>query len=148
MTSNALLADIQARAALRNEAEARLLLEGVLQALAHVLPAEHCDTICGCVPEDLMWCLRCGPAVPDALIDSELFLGWVMPSIETTGPPDHTLGGEDPLAAAAGDEARARLRIVLDELWRRLEPPAASAIRACLPDGVDPAAAQDTERVA
>jgi len=66
MTSSPLVADIQARAARRSEAGARLLLQGVLQALAHVLPAEHWDTLCGCVPEDLMWCPRCGPAVPDA----------------------------------------------------------------------------------
>ena len=137
MTSEGLLADIQTRAALRSEAEARLLLQGVLQALAHVLPPEHCDTLCGCVPEEFVSCLHCGPAVPDALIDSELFLGWVMPSIETTGPPDQTLGGEDPLAAYAGDEARARVRLVLDELWRRLEAPAASAISGCLPDGLE-----------
>lgn len=141
MTLSALVADIQTGCALRSEAEARLLLQGVLQALAHVLPPEHCDTICGCVPEEFVWCLYCGPAVPDGLIDSELFLGWVMPSIETTGPPDQTLGGEDPLAAYAGDEARARVRVVLDELWRRLEAPAALAISGCLPEGLDSPAA-------
>lgn len=137
MASETLLADVRARAALRSDAEAELLVQGVLQALAHVLPSEHCDTLCDCVPENLVWCLHCGPSVPDALVDSELFLGWVMSSVETTGPPDQTLGGDDPVAAYAGDEARARVRIVLDELWRRLEAPAAAAIGACLPVGLD-----------
>ena len=139
-----LVGAIRRRSRLRSEAEARRVLEGVLQALAHVLPAEHRDAVCDCVPEDAIWCLRCGPEVPDPLIDSEVFLGWVMSSVETTGAADQTLGGEDPLAATAGDEARERVRVVLDELWVRLDESLVPAIVACLPAGVT----EPAERVA
>ncbi|AXY49810.1 hypothetical protein YT1_0353 [Rhodococcus ruber] len=111
-------------------------MAGVLQALAHVLPREHADTICGCIPQDLVWCLRCGPTTPDPLIDSNVFLGWVMSSIETTGGTDHTLGGGDPLAAMVGKEAHARIRAVLEELWPLLDVPTRDAVRAYLPSGV------------
>jgi uncharacterized protein (DUF2267 family) len=131
-----LVTAIQHRAGLRTAAEARRLLEGVLQALAYVLPAEQGDAVCACIPEDAVWCLRCGPATPDPLIDSEVFLGWVMSSVETTGGPDQTLGGEDPLAAVAGEEAHARVRAVLDELWERLDASSRRAVGACLPSGV------------
>lgn len=136
MNDTDLVTAIQRRAGLRSAAEARRLLEGVLQALAHVLPAEQSDALCACIPEDAVWCLRCGPSTPDPLIDSEVFLGWVMPSVETTAGPDQTLGGEDPLAALAGDQARALVRAVLDELWARLDDPSRRAVGACLPRGV------------
>lgn len=136
MAETDLVTAIQHRSGLRSAAQARRLLEGVLQALAHVLPAEQCEALCACIPEDAVWCLRCGPSSPDPLIDSEVFLGWVMPSVETTGGPDRTLGGEDPLAAVAGDQARALVRAVLDELWERLDDPSRQAVGACLPMGV------------
>jgi uncharacterized protein (DUF2267 family) len=131
-----LVTAIQRRAGLRSAGEARRLLEGVLQALAYVLPAEQCDAVCACIPDDAVWCLRCGPATPDPLIDSEVFLGWVMSLVDTTGGPDQTLGGEDPLAAVAGEEAHARVGAVLDELWERLDASSRGAVVACLPRGV------------
>lgn len=127
---------IQLRAGLGSVEEARRLLQGVLRALAYVLPGELSDAVCACIPEEEVSCLQGGPSVPDALVDSEVFLGWVMSSIETTGGPDHTLGGEDPLAAVAGDEARVRVRIVLQELWERLEESSRPAFGECLPSGV------------
>lgn len=127
---------IQLRAGLRSAEEARTLLQGVLQAIAYVLPGELSVALCACIPEEEVWCLMGGPSVPDALVDSEVFLGWVMSSIETTGGPDHTLGGEAPLAAVAGEEALVRVRIVLDELWERLEETSRPAFGACLPSGV------------
>lgn len=136
MESNELVTAIRDRARLRSDAEAQQLLEGVLQALAHVLPRDYCDVVCRCVPDAMVWCLHCGPRQPDPLIDSELFLGWVMSSIETTGGADETLGGDDPLGSLAGDEARARVRIVLDELWARMDRTTAEEIMACLPCGI------------
>lgn len=136
MPPNDLVATIQRRACLRSPEEARQLLEGVQQALAHVLPTEQCDVVCACVPDDAHWCLHCGPKTPDPLIDSEVFLGWAMSSVETIGGPDQTLGGDDPLAALAGDEVRERVRVVLDELWMRLSGSAVAAIAARLPAGV------------
>lgn len=127
---------IQQRARLRSRDEARRILEGVLQALAHVLPPEQCDAVCACIPADAVWCLQCGPRTPDPLIDSEVFLGWVMSSLETTGGADRTLGGEDPLAAYAHEEARARIGAVLAELWERLDATSGPGVRACLPQGV------------
>lgn len=142
MEADDLVTVIEQRARLRGAAEARQLLESVLQALAYVLPPEQCDVVCGCVPEELHWCLHCGPDTPDPLIDGEVFLGWVMSSVQTIGGPDQTLGGEDSLAALAGDEARARLRIVLEALWERLDGPSAAACAACLPAGWDTAGAR------
>lgn len=136
MNAPDLVTAIQRRAGLRSAGEARRLLESVLQALAYVLPAEQSDAVCACVPEDAAWCLRCGPAAPDPLVDSEVFLGWVMSSVETTGGPDQTLGGEDPLAAVAGEEAHTRVHAVLDELWERLDASSQDAVGACLPSGV------------
>ncbi|WP_134773299.1 DUF2267 domain-containing protein [Ornithinimicrobium flavum] len=136
MSEHDLVTAIQRRAGLRTTSESKRLLEGVLQALAYVLPAEHIDAVCACVPEDLVWCLRCGPGTPDPLIDSEVFLGWVMSSVETTGGSDQTLGGDDPLAATAGVEGQARVRAVLDELWQRVDARSQDAVAACLPSGV------------
>ncbi|MEJ7841419.1 MAG: DUF2267 domain-containing protein [Rubrobacter sp.] len=141
MESSELVENIRRRARLRSAEEARRLLEGTLQALAHVLPEEHIDALFDCMPEGLIWCLRCGPPEPDPLIDDELFLGWVMSSIETTGARDDTLGGDDPLAALIGDEARERVRVVLEELWPRLGDRSAE-VSACLPEGL----AGSTER--
>lgn len=132
-----LVTAIQLRVGLRSPAEARKLLEGVLQALAYVIPGEVSDAVCACIPEDAVWCLRCGPSVPDSLVDSEVFLGWIVSSVETTGGgPDHTLDGEESLASGAGEEARVRVRAVLDELWERLDESARPAFSACLPSGV------------
>lgn len=136
MRDEDLVTAIQHRAGLRSASEARRVLEGVLQALAYVLPPEQRDAVCACIPEDAVWCLHCGPATPDPLIDSDVFLGWVMASVETTGGPDRTLGGEDPLAALAGEEARARAGAVLGELWERLDTASRAAVGACLPRGV------------
>lgn len=136
MDGHDLVSEIQRGARLRSAAEARRLLESTLQALAYVLPAEQREAVCTCVPEDARWCLRCGPDTPDPLIDSEVFLGWVMSAVETTGGPDQTLGGEDSLAALAGDEARARVRAVLEALWERMDAPLRTAVGACLPHGV------------
>lgn len=127
---------LRRRAGLRSAEEARRLLEGLLQALAHVLPVEECDALCACLPEDAVWCLHCGPATPDPLIDSDIFLGWVMSSMETTGGPDRTLGGEDPLGAMTAGEARARVGAGLEVLWERLDPEHRAAVGACLPAGV------------
>lgn len=113
---------IQRRAHLRSEDEAKHALQGVLQALAHVLPSDEADVICGCVPDDLVWCMRCGPGTPDPLIDSEVFLGWVMSSLDATAGQDQTLGGEVSLAALAADEVRGRARVVLDEIISRAGP--------------------------
>jgi uncharacterized protein (DUF2267 family) len=152
MTSNGapkgddLVAAVQRRLSLREQAQAEHLLQGVLQGLAYVLPQELADSLCGCVPDDLVWCLRCGPGTPDPLIDSELFLGWVMSSVQTTGGGDRTLGGEDPLASLAGDEARHRARIVLEELLARTDAELSSACCACVPrgllEGIDPRTAR------
>lgn len=131
-----LVTAIQRRARLRSEGEARKLLEGVLQALAHVLPKQQVDALCACIPADAVWCLRCGPATPDPLVDSEVFVGWVMSSIETTGGPDQTLGGDDPLAALTGVEAHARIEAVLDELWKHMDTALRGSVGACLPSGV------------
>jgi uncharacterized protein (DUF2267 family) len=131
-----LCAAVQRRASLRGKAEAEQLVQGVLKALAYVLPAQQIDAVCGCVPAVLSWCLRCGPAAPDPLVDSELFLGWVMSSLETTGGGDRTLGGEDPLASLAGDEARYRVQAVLEELWLRMDAEQARACSACVPAGL------------
>jgi uncharacterized protein (DUF2267 family) len=136
MNDSGLVAAIQRRARLGTPGEARALLEGVLRALAHVLPAEQTEAICACIPEDAEWCIRSGPSTPDPLIDREVFLGWVMSSLETTGGPDQTLGGEDPLATVAGEEAHTRVGAVLDELWERLDMSSRGAVGACLPSGV------------
>jgi len=134
---------IQRRARLRSPEEARQILGGVLQALAYVLPPEQCEAVCACIPADAVWCLQCGPRTPDPLIDSEVFLGRVMSSLETTGGADQTLGGEDPLAALAHEEAHARVGAVLAELWERLDATSRPAVHACLPHGV--AEMTDTE---
>lgn len=131
-----LVVAIQNRTGLRTANEARRLLERVLKALAHVLPAEQADAVCACVPEDAVWCLHCGPATPDLLIDKEVFLGWAVPAVDTTGGPDQTLGGEDSLAALAGEEAHALVNAVLDELWERLDPSMRGSVGACLPRGL------------
>lgn len=136
MNDSDLVTAIQHRARLGTSEEARALLEGVLRALAHVLPREHTDAVCACIPEDAEWCMRSGPATPDPLIDREVFLGWVVTSVETTGGPDRTLGGEDPLATVAGEEAHARVGVVLDELWERLDVSSRGAVGACLPSGL------------
>lgn len=137
-----LVAAVQDRLALKHRSEAEQLVQGVLQGLAYVLPTDVLDSLCECIPSDLGWCLRCGPGAQDPLIDSELFLGWVMSSIETTGGGDRTLGGEDPLAALAGDEARHRVQAVLEELFGRVDDALAAACTACLPagllDAIDP----------
>lgn len=141
-----LLATLQRRLSLRDQTEATQLLQGVLQGLAYVLPRELADSLCDCVRGDLAWCLRCGPGTPDPLIDSELFLGWVMSSIQTTGGADRTLGGEDPLASLAGDEARYRVRIAVEELLARTDAAVSAACSACVPRGlmvgVDPRTAR------
>lgn len=136
MASDDLVTVIQRRAHLRSAAEAKRLLEGVLQALAHVLPAEQREAVCACVPAEAVWRLQCGPRTPDPLIDSDLFLGWVMSCVETTAGPDQTLGGEDPLATLAGDEARARVGSVLEALWDRMDTLAGAVVAACLPGGL------------
>lgn len=137
---------VQTRLSLRDPEETSHLVQGVLQGLAYVLPEELKDSLCDCVPDDLTWCLRCGPDAPDLLIDSELFLGWVMSSIQSTGAADRTMGGEDPLASLAGDEARHRVRIVLEELLARTSAAVSSACSACLPrdllEGIDPRTAR------
>ncbi len=131
-----LVAAVQDRLALKHRSEAEQLVQGVLQGLAYVLPTDLIDSLCGCIPSDLGWCLRCGPGAPDPLIDSEVFLGWVMSSIQTTGGGDRTLGGEDPLASLAGDEARHRVQVVLEELFARVDAELSGACTACLPNGL------------
>lgn len=133
---------LQERLSLQQRTEAEELLEAVLQGLAYILPAELIGPLCDCVPSEFAWCLRCGPGTPDPLIDSELFLGWVMSTMQTTGGSDRTLGGEDPLASLAADEARYRAQAALDELFARVDGELAAACGACLPagliDAVDP----------
>ena len=122
MDSSELITAIRRRALLRSNSEAQDVLEGVLQALGHVLPREYCDVVCHCEPEAMVWCLHCGPRRPELLSDSDEFLGWATSSIESRSGTD--------------DEARTRVRIVLDELWARTDRPTAEVHMACLPCGV------------
>ena len=60
-----------------------------------------------------------------------------MSSLQTTDTADQTLGAKAHRRLVAAEEARLRVRVVLEELWHRLDGPVAVAIAACLPDGVE-----------
>ena len=81
--------------------------------------------------------LRRTGSEPDPLFDRELFLGWVVSTLDATANRDKTVGGLDFTAAYSGEEAIRRMGCVFSALKRQLEPSQQRELAAALPEEVD-----------
>ena len=130
------LEQVKSRGCLATAEETRAVVANVLRAVAEVLPHGELDGLTTQLPPELMVYLRGAHQEPDPFFDSQLFLGWVVSSIDSTGAPDKTEGGLDLYAAYSGEEAIRRCQCVFGVLKSLLEPQQRDALAGYLPDEV------------
>ncbi len=73
---------------------------------------------------------------PDPYFDSNLFLGWVLATVDATGGVDKTEGGLDLFVAYSTDEAIDRCRCVFKTLKSTLGDRQSELISIHLPDSI------------
>jgi uncharacterized protein (DUF2267 family) len=117
--------------------EAETTVISVLMAMAEVLPKSQLEALSSRLPPEAMVYLRRTGTEPDPLFDGQLFLGWVVSSLDATGMRDKTVGGLDLTAAYSGEEAIRRARCVFSAVKRRLEPGQQQELAAALPEEID-----------
>lgn len=137
MDHDTFLREVQAAAALTSRSEAEATVVSVLMAMAEVLPQEQLAALASRLPPEASVYLRRTGSGPDPLFDSDLFLGWVVSSMDATGVRDKTDGGLDLTAAYSGQEAVRRVGCVFSVLKRDMEQDEQKALAAALPEQVD-----------
>ena len=136
MDYESFLADVQERGRLRSREESAFVTAAVLRAVAEVLPMAHVESLTTNVPPELMVYLRGAHQEPDPYFDSNLFLGWVLATVDVTGGRDKTEGGLDLFVAYSTDEAIDRCRCVFRTLKSTLDDRQSELISIHLPDSI------------
>lgn len=132
-----LLREVQKDGCFVSAKETEAVVVSVLMALSQVLPRPQLEALSARVPPEAMVYLRRTGSEPDPLFDKELFLGWVVSTLDATAGRDKTVGGLDFTAAYSGEEAIRRLRCVFSVLKRQLEPKQQQELAGVLPEEVD-----------
>ena len=130
------LADVQERGRLRNRDESAFVTAAVLRAIAEVLPMAHVEGFASSVPPELMVYLRGAHEEPDPYFDDDLFLGWVLATVDVTGGRDKTEGGLDLFVAYSADEAIDRCRCVFGALKSNLDDEQSEMLSLHLPESI------------
>ena len=130
------LDNVQQCGRLGGREESVLVTAAVLRAVAEVLPKAHVESFATSVPQELMVYLRGAHEKPDPYFDSNLFLGWVLATVDITAGRDKTEGGLDPFVAYSADEAIDRCRSVFGVLKSALDEPQSELISIHLPDSI------------
>ncbi len=130
------LEQVQSRGSLATAEETQAVVANVLRAVAEVLPQSQVNGLSARLPQEIMVFLRGAHQEPDPFFDSQLFLGWVVTSIDATGARDRTGEGLDLHAAYSGEEAIRRCQCVFAVLKSLLEQQQRDILAACLPDDV------------
>jgi len=130
------LAGVQQRGRLGSREETAFVTATVLRAVAEVLPMAHVESFATMVPQELMVYLRGAHQEPDPYFDSNLFLGWVLATVDVTGGRDKTEGGLDLFVAYSTDEAIDRCRCVFGTLKAVLDGPQSELLSIHLPESI------------
>jgi uncharacterized protein (DUF2267 family) len=136
MDYESFLADVQQCGRLGSREESVFVTATVLRAVAEVLPMAHVESFATRVPQELMVHLRGAHQKPDPYFDSNLFLGWVLATVDVTGGLDKTEGGLDLFVAYSADEAVDRCRCVFGTLKSALDERQSELISIHLPDTI------------
>ncbi len=136
MDYESFLTDVQERGRFRSREESVFVTAAVLRAVAEVLPMAHVESLAANVPQELMVYLRGAHQEPDPYFDSNLFLGWVLATVDVTGGLDKTEGGLDLFVAYSTDEAVDRCRCVFGTLKSTLDERQSELISIHLPDTI------------
>ena len=131
------LKEVQEDGCFVSSRETEAAVVSVLMALAQVLPGPQLKALSSRVPPEAVVYLRRTGREPDPLFDSQLFLGWVVSTLDATANRDKTVGGLDFTAAYSGEEAIRRMGCVFSVLKRQLEPSQQRELAAALPEVVD-----------
>ncbi len=131
------LTEVQQDGCFVTSRETEAVVVSVLMALSQVLPGPQLEVLSSRLPPEAMVYLRLTGSEPDPLFDRELFLGWVVSTLDATANRDKTVGGLDFTAAYSGEEAIRRLGCVFSVLKRQLEPSQQRELAAALPEEVD-----------
>jgi len=130
------LEDVRKRGGFASNEEAMAVASHVLMAVAEVLPQRDAEGITTILPPELLVYLRPTHAEPDPNFDSQLFLGWVVSTVDATGGRDKTGGGLDIYADYSGDEAIRRCQCVFSVLKSLMSDRQQATMLACLPEEV------------
>ena len=136
MDYDSFLADVQQRGRLGSRDETAFVTATVLRAVAEVLPMAHVESFAASVPPELMVYLRGAHEEPDPYFDSNLFIGWVLATVDVTGGRDKTEGGLDLFVAYSSDEAIDRCRCVFATLKSNLDETQSQLVSMHLPDSI------------
>jgi len=136
MDYESFLDDVKERGRFSSREESVFVTAAVLRAIAEVLPMAHVEGFAPSVPQELMVHLRGAHQEPDPYFDSNLFLGWVLATVDVTGGRDKTEGGLDLFVAYSADEAVDRCRCVFSTLKSILDERQSELISIHLPDTI------------
>ncbi len=131
------LGEVQHLGNFASEQETRAVVASVLMAMAEVLPRAQLKGLAAKVPPELGVYLQSARQEPDPYFDGQLFLGWVVSSVDATGQRDKTDGGLDLYSAYSGDEAIRRCQCVFSVLKKLIEPEQHDQLASVLPDQVE-----------
>jgi uncharacterized protein (DUF2267 family) len=130
------LRDVQESGSLVSEEETEGAVASVLMALAQILPGKQLEALSMRLPPEAMVYLRRAGSEPDPFFDSQLFLGWVVSTLDATADHDKTAGGLDLTASYSGEEAVRRAQCVFSVLKRQMECQEQEELATFLPDEV------------
>ncbi len=130
------LGKVQRSGCFATSRETQAVVANVLMALAECLPQPQLAALAARLPPELSVYLRRTREEPDPYFDSQLFLGWVVSSVDATGARDKTDGGLDLYAAYSGEEAIRRVQCVFSVLKSAVEPQQWQGMAGSLPDEV------------
>ena len=131
------LSEVQKDGSFATREETEALVVSVFMAMAEVLPGPQLEALASRLPPEALVYLRRTGSQPDPLFDWQLFLGWVVSTLDATGARDKTVGGLDLTAAYTGEEAVRRMRCVFSALKRRIGLDQQKELASFLPDEVD-----------
>jgi uncharacterized protein (DUF2267 family) len=131
-----LLRDVKKRGSLASDEETEGAVTSVLMAMAQVLPGEQLEALSGRLPAEATVYLRRTGSEPDPFFDGQLFLGWVVSTLDATADRDTTVGGLDLTAAYTGEEAIRRAQCVFSVLKRQMQSDQQQELATFLPDDV------------
>lgn len=130
------LAEVRRRGGFASDEETIAVVSNVLMAVAEVLPQRELNGIMTNLPPELAVYLRPTHIEPDPHFDSQLFLGWVVSTFDSTGLRDKSIGGLDYYADYSGDEAIRRCQTVFSVLKSLMDEPQQELLVTWLPEGV------------
>lgn len=130
------LRDVRKSGALVSEEETEGAVASVLMAMAQMLPGEQLAVLSGRLPPEASVYLRRTGSEPDPFFDGQLFLGWVVSTLDATADRDTTVGGLDLTAAYTGEEAIRRAQCVFSVLKRQMQSHQQQELASFLPDDV------------